>query len=427
MEARTRRLDLATLLSPLSVEDFLTKYWARRPLHVKGAADKYTGFFDRARFDRAIKTLDSTGATVRMRATFDAAQKVPGRVPQLPLTAAAVPQAYDAGATICVTSLHMHDDELARFVNGICAELGYPGMAACNSYLSPHGCGFGMHFDARIACTLQLEGSKWWTFSHDTAVPWPPSNAAFDNGRARYDKKEHESDWSEARVFSEAEYSTVLLEPGDFLALPAGTWHGARAEGHSLALNLAFEPIDASTVIATLLRNEFESEPEWRSVLPSGQGQQDVADAYMRARIDEAIRFLQSIRPDGEAARNTWGQLVMTNRGSALARDIAPRTKDISATDVLRIPLDSVTFAQEVDGGTALKVHVDGHSIDVEGNSRAFLHEIMTRGSFVAAESRSWFPVGPLSWDEARSTLQALVDEGILEVAAGADVTRSGG
>jgi hypothetical protein len=421
VEKRTRPLDLSSLLSPLPVREFLTDYWATRPLFLKGSAAKFADFFDRSRFDRAVATRNAKGQLPKVKAVFNAARKEAGKIPQVSLGGADIRGAYAAGATVCVTSIHEHDASLAHFVDSIRAELGYPGEAVCNSYLSPHGCGFGMHFDARIACTLQLEGSKWWTFSNTAAVDWPLGNADYgEGGDAHYFEEADagEGGWADARKFAANEFTEVLLEPGDFLVLPAGMWHSARAEGHSLAINLAFEPLDMATLIAAALRKRFEADPLWRAVPPAGQGQQKAADTYLAERLREALGFLGSIDADAEIPRRAWGQLVMKSSVERpRARAPGPAAGKIAPSQRLRIPQGSAVYLQEMASGRVLALHVDDCSVEMGGASAALLREIFARRVFVAQDAAGWTSEGPLPWESVRELLATLVAEGALETA----------
>jgi hypothetical protein len=415
-------IDLAGLLAPISVQTFLDEYWAKRSLFVKGTADKFRDLFDRKAFDRAIRRPDAKGGPIGMRAVFDSVPAPPGKTPQFPITADRVESAYAAGATICASGIHLHDDKLERFVSAIRAELGYPGLAVCHSYLSPHGCGFGRHFDARIASTLQLEGSKWWKFSSAASVDWPPSNATYDEGGPYYFERDHqEEDWAvDARKFSEDDYTEVLLEPGDLLILPAGTWHSARAEGHSLAINLGFESSDVATLIGNMLRNRFESDSEWRAFLPHGNGSRMSSDAHLQARMLEAADFLRTALADGQIPRRAWGQAVMTKSGpkASPARSSQTSGRPIEPDDRLATPPGVPIYLQEVNAGQTVILYVGEHSVEVQGASRGFVRELHSRRSFVASEATAWFSGRQLPWDELKATLESLVADGILEHAS---------
>src|SRR5208337_2351486 len=130
----------------------------------------------RASFDKKAPAPRSTGG-----AAVDASQNFP-IPPELagPL--------YESGATICLTEIDSRVPRLAYFAAAIKRQLGHPGLVAFNAYLSGPGAGLNWHFDARIASTLQIEGTKRWRFSKRVALEWPRGNALMKtDGSARYD------------------------------------------------------------------------------------------------------------------------------------------------------------------------------------------------------------------------------------------------
>ena len=121
----------------------------------------------------------------------------------------------------------MADPALARWAQAIRAQLNFSGTVGVNCYVSPDGAGLPMHYDRRVATTLQIAGRKRWTFSTEAARPWPDRNATFKNGQivsAAADPGTPPADMT---------FRTVELSPGDLLCLPAGAWHSARGIGVS--------------------------------------------------------------------------------------------------------------------------------------------------------------------------------------------------
>ena len=109
-------------------------------------------------------------------------------------------------------------------------------------YLSPRGYGFNAHFDAHIVTQLQIEGRKRWRYSVRPGVVDPLDNGFADEGgevRVIGRSPSELRSWERASV-ADATFEEVVLEPGDLLCLPPGTWHEAKAVERSLALNVAF-------------------------------------------------------------------------------------------------------------------------------------------------------------------------------------------
>ena len=172
------------------------------------------------------------------------------------------------GATLCVTEIERRVPRLAYFIAAIKRQLGYPGKVSFSGYLSPPGVGFNWHFDGRIASTLQIEGTKRWRFSKRTAIDWPRGNGVLQtDGAGRYGDSDTvpREEWERLEPFDKKQITEVLLEPGDLLILPAGTWHDAcGGTTGSLALNLSFTPIPYTALIGDLLGTLLSRQPGWR-------------------------------------------------------------------------------------------------------------------------------------------------------------------
>src|SRR6185503_17314063 len=151
------------------------------------------------------------------------------------------------------------DAGLSRFARRVKAELGYPGEVRFNCYYSPDGAGFSTHFDVLVTTTLQIEGRKRWRYAPAAVTTWPADNGELTD----YESEERAGDpW---RAFCRAELVDVVLEAGDLLMLPSGTWHEAEAvDGDSLALNLAFEPFSFLTLVSETLRGRLAGHARWR-------------------------------------------------------------------------------------------------------------------------------------------------------------------
>jgi hypothetical protein len=187
--------ELEVLLSPVTPETFVAEYWARKPLFVKGFSDKYKGLLDRETFVRAL-SAPGLAADDFLQASFDKSPRSGSSNGSSPSEWASVAfktnpgeamALFRAGATLCASQIDTRVPALPPLLAAIKRQLGYPGKVYFNAYLSPPGAGFNWHFDARIASTLQIEGTKRWRFSHRPAAPWPRSNGALRaNGSGEY-------------------------------------------------------------------------------------------------------------------------------------------------------------------------------------------------------------------------------------------------
>ena len=321
--------ELEALLHPIPPATFVNEYWGKKPLFVKGFREKYKGFFDGPALTHAIAHPGSSSPD-HLHASFDkkAQQKPASNEPEdlartFPVPPEMAGTLFDAGATLCLTDIHARVPRLAHFVAAIKRQLGYPGRVAFAAYLSPAGAGFNWHFDGRIASTLQLEGSKRWRFSNRVAIDWPRGNGVMlSDGSARYgDSKTHpREEWERLEPLDKKKITEVVLEPGDLLVLPAGTWHDAAGgTTGSLALNLSFTPLSYTSFVGDLLDAVLAPNAGWRSPTPllplAGGAPWDVDPRGLEAisrQLSAAAEALRSMAADSSQVVKLWSAFVQS-------------------------------------------------------------------------------------------------------------------
>lgn len=327
--------ELRRLLHPLSPEEFLTRYWEREAVHIPGSPAKFRSLFDRERFFQAAEAGEALGATIRV--SFDSERDPGSAGTHVPIRAAEIEGHLKRGASVCVDPIDAGDPDLARFARRVAAQLHYAGPAGVKAYYSADRCGFNTHFDRGIATTLQIEGKKRWRFAPVPAVPFPRGNALLGaDRRIRYVDRLASSlePWERAGGVDPGELREVVLEPGDVLCLPAGSWHNAKAIGHSLALNLSFQPLPALPFLTSLLEPLLAARPEWRRSPPaaltgSGEGMPAEVASFFAGRIAELQELLGEIDAAGPQVHAAWRRMVdghapSTGGGAAFTLDPRP-------------------------------------------------------------------------------------------------------
>ncbi|HXN32467.1 MAG TPA: cupin domain-containing protein [Polyangiaceae bacterium] len=442
--------ELAALLSPISPETFVREYWARKPLFVKGFPDKYKGLFTGETFMRVL-SAPGPAPDDFLHASFDkgADSRSPDEWASVAFKAnlEEAEPLFKAGATLCVTQIETRVPDLAPFPAAIKRQLGYPGKVYFNAYRSPPAVGFNWHFDARIATTLQIEGTKRWRFSNRPAVPWPRSNGALRaNGTGEYtdplvQQLEATGYWQIGKdggiPFDERDTTEVLLEPGDLLILPAGVWHDACAGADgSLALNLSFAPIPYTLLVRNLLDAILTPDPSWRGpspVLPMSGGAPGEVDpggiAAIKGQLLAAADALRSLAGDSAAVVRLWGSFVQNpNPGFA-----APLSPPVSPTPVrpdqrLRVRADGSVYPMLADGGSRLCIRVgtSGAMEFIEG-AIPFVQRLLVEKEFVASDCAGWIDDGSeVAWSDIEMMLTKLKGDGLIEDVPVTDSGRSG-
>jgi ribosomal protein L16 Arg81 hydroxylase len=283
---KTRYLD--RILSPLPVSKFLGTYLNKKPLFIRGRPKKFSFLFKEQEFSHRI------GELTEIRAVFTSLR-------QAEIKPDAIPDMLDAGATICITGMEKVHERLAFVARSIASEIGYSGVVDFRAYLSPPRAGFDLHYDARVATTLQISGNKRWWYSESPAEPFPMENSPRP-GQPGAEKT------PPPQLSS---MKSVLLRPGDLLCLPAGVWHKAEAgPGSSLALNLAFNHSHAGAFdfVAFALRQRLGDEVRWRTPLVAGGPREDggVHLQSLREHLEKMQDAIVLLRDDEQSLRGVW-------------------------------------------------------------------------------------------------------------------------
>lgn len=293
---------LSYLLAPLSSKEFVSRFWGRQPLFIKGPKEKFHSLFSMDSLEESLAKADQK--QVHVRASFDRGAT---HTEVAPSQAMAM---YGTGATLCVQGLEAIEPRFESMIHRVARDLSFAGKCDVRVYLSPDGQGFDTHFDRRIATTLQIEGHKRWRYSREVALEWPHYQI---DSTQMYPADRIVEGWERCKTPSECTFEEVTLEPGDLLCLPSGCWHSAQALGHSLAVNLAFESLGLWGVLAPVLGLLLVKERDWRCPPPLVLAQDREPDAlpdliqhYLSEKLAELIGLLENLRADRGALYETW-------------------------------------------------------------------------------------------------------------------------
>jgi ribosomal protein L16 Arg81 hydroxylase len=284
---------LQRILNPVSLDEFIEQWFQRRPLRVRGAQGKFDFLFAASDFPLRLDKVEE------IKAVFPKNR-------QQRIDPVDIKLSMENGATICINGMERAHPKLRRAARLIRSELSYAGIVDFRAYLSPPGHGFDLHFDARVATTLQIAGTKRWWFSSEPAVRFPLENSSRSaRSRAQY------------RIPKLSTLQSVLLRPGDVLCLPAGVWHCAKAKTMSLALNMAFDHYGAGVFdsIVSVLERRLMRDIRWREPLPvarrgNGRHIPVKSASVLRERIDALQLELSKLREDEAALERAWRTAV---------------------------------------------------------------------------------------------------------------------
>ena len=397
---------LAHLVAPLSVERFRSEFWGRKALVVPGEPGKFARYYDEARWyadppreATAAYPVDEDGVRVSKEVRIDAGQ---------------LPDMYEAGL---VTMGHVeHVPEVADLLDDLRASFQVParGTEFVDTVLcfrSKDSVGWSGHWDVYHVFVLQIAGRKRWRYSREPLVfapdlpPAQSATVAVVDGRA---VKRPRADQLE----------DVVLDEGDFLYMPPGTWHAPVAEGHSCHLAVAIGQLSIADLLLGALRDHLIAKPEWRAGVPALAGDSRVHGAVPG---DLAALFADRIAALGREVGAMDARLVHQRWSAATAvhaqplppsADAAVRPDDELAP-VGRAPIRFVVGpARQGSGGSEVFLYSGESAAVLPEGALRFVKGLAAQRRFVAKSAVAWDP--DFAWKDVQRALTDLCNEGLL-------------
>jgi len=304
---------LEGLLGELEPRRFFAEVWQREARVLRGGPERFAALFDRAAFDAALHRCEHLKAYTR-----DAR----GWPVERPVTPDAAPAAFAGGATLCASSIQ-GDARLDAFLRAFASQVLSAGELGFNAYHSPDGQGFELHLDDHPVWILQGEGRKRWWYSARPGVADAPATVTFPPGVPAL-----QAPWGAVvKRPPESELVEAVLEPGDALYMPQGTWHRAAAVERSLALTLATSRASCVELVQRAVVRRLAARREARRNLPgfwSGGLPPGELPAELREALEQGLRALRESLD--EVTPEELGALWREAAGAAAADDDGDET-----------------------------------------------------------------------------------------------------
>jgi ribosomal protein L16 Arg81 hydroxylase len=436
-KADSKATVLERFLFPITPERFLSEFWEKKPLHIRGTPDKFQQFFD----------IKNTPLSVLAQSARFSHVNLNGEREYLVAQPEVLETFLKVGTTVCMTDMAAADPELEKFIGALKAELSFSGTLDARAYVSPDGCGTRTHYDGRIATTLQIDGRKTWRYSKSPAVVFPLENSPVlktEGGPLAARKPHEKQSWKTFDLPDESDFVEVTLEPGDVLCLPAGTWHSASAVGYSRAINVAFNPALVTTTLEQVLRKRMLENPEWRHSPPPALAQlgtgkmPDSVKNYFRARLDELAELIRSLDPDGPEFSDVWRtgiHSVSPGKAPPPGEEPQKKTEDppkgqqpITPKAQLCVSVDGpLDFGSclDQDGLEAVALYqgVTGRRMILPLGIRPFVARLVSQKKFRADASLKWTgdSSAEFDWEDIQLVLTSLRDQGFIAESRHAD------
>lgn len=230
-----------------------------------------------------------------------------------------IQSSFDAGMTVCFNQVDSVLPAMRARLNAWRRSLRFAGKMNFSCYWSPDGAGFGIHYDDRPVFICQLEGKKQWWYSREPAFREPRANFLYDPA----DVVRMKAAGLAIEPPDERALETAVLEPGDMLYLPAGTWHKTAAVGASRALTLRTFNATPASVAQHVVEQLFDADAIWRTPLPivdRAETPEDRAHPAVTEVLVERLRTLQAFvaQLTPEDLARAWNALQTWDRLSTL-------------------------------------------------------------------------------------------------------------
>ena len=281
-----------SLIEPISVDQFESDYFARRPLHLKARSIPTTGL---EAIDGWRTVLGGQAMRVERHRTFVNIDPTANRNQPLAQNLDAL---LETGGPLIINKI----DTIHPVVRSMADEIakGLSARTGVNAYISPRRKDAqDLHADDHEVLVLQLHGTKRWTIGSSVVKGMVASNLF---------KIDHEPLKRHAR--NHDRFQAVDLNPGDLLYLPRGMFHQATSIS-PISIHLTFSglrPIGLDFVEVVL--NRLIADIGVRDYFPRVHDDGD--ETAIRAHMDSMTEKFQRLGQD-EGVRRAFIDLYREN------------------------------------------------------------------------------------------------------------------
>lgn len=280
------KMTFEQLLSPMAQDEFLEKYNNRKPMLIRGAADKFSQVLSWSEIHRLLNmdriwthrtmVLLLDGEAISPKEYCTVTIKDGGRVISRP-QARLVRRFVQQGASLVLNDIDTLTPGMAAISQAL--QAGGLGEPWANAYISwKERRAFNVHADTHDVWVVQIEGRKTWNIWQGRS-PWP----TYQNDQ-RIPSRDEDPDKGEL-------LHEWTLNPGDLLYLPWGWFHDALAASDaSVHITYGVRPLNGLD-LAEQLMDRMVNDPDFRQPMPVQDGSETAraALALHAARLGDKL------------------------------------------------------------------------------------------------------------------------------------------
>jgi hypothetical protein len=392
------------IMAPLGAERFCAEYEGQRPLHLKGAADKFAAVMSWTKLNDLLgqATIWNDGSLLMWldrepiapehycRTTLSRDDRKPAQQPD----PAKVEDFLRRGATLAANWIDHLGGGLTAFAAAL--EGALLGRVQANLYVSSRRRqGLASHRDRHDVYAIHVEGTKTWHVYEGRSVV-PTAHPMFKSTRA-------EDEAARGALLME-----VRMEPGDLLYLPRGQYHDALADDGG-AMHVAFGVTYPNGLdVLSLLSERAVADPLFRTDLPRPGGRD--AERAMTERLAALADALHRLLAD----RTTTTRIRALQTAFRQPRDgyHLPQVFDQPADDRYRVRDPDLRLVQQ-GGRFGLVRRGSRAATEVPGDVGAMVGWVIERQEFARSALVAAFPERPAA--QIDQLLRDLATMGVLE------------
>ena len=213
---------------------------------------------------------------------------------------------YLDGESIYILGLDRTVKPLRDLCDGLAVDLALdPRDVTVQAWAAGGATNVGMHFDLDYNFNVQIAGRKQWRTAPNDLVINPiggyfatlGGNFVSDTGRKLPSKMPEDA-------------QTWLVQPGDVVYVPRGTWHATCTTEATFAMAFVIQPLTWADHVARLLKERLHAEARWREHVMGARQMARHAQLKAIARdvIGASRDILADVGPSETLYRSLWGQ-----------------------------------------------------------------------------------------------------------------------
>jgi 50S ribosomal protein L16 3-hydroxylase len=251
-------LPLSTLISPMSVEQFLAGFPQELFVH-HGSVDTIAAITSIPELQdvRAVAAVFNDPVSAWLPADAANDERRFGDL----LRATDALERYERGAVLQFNAVERWVPRLTGILRGLELELGLAlGTASCSLFASAIGGEVYAHFDADPAFSVQLSGSKRWFVAPQEHIENPLHNHVCGTPRGAI------SDYFDGPLPEQMPEGAQVVEmrPGSVLFIPRGYLHATKSHESSLSMTFDLHIPHWSQVLVRYLARRLNRSVAWR-------------------------------------------------------------------------------------------------------------------------------------------------------------------